>query len=119
VTTDQRGVPRPQRSGCDIGAFEYFHSLYVIPAVQTFLLEDAVQSSTLPLLAKGTLKVPLQGAVDSVDEGNFRAATGQLETFIVMVDVVRLAGGLNQEEAVAWTNSATAIIASLGNPTNP
>lgn len=32
VTTDQRGVPRPQGPGCDIGAFEVGHLLY-LPAV--------------------------------------------------------------------------------------
>ena len=114
VTTDQRGVPRPQGSGCDIGAFEYFHSLYLVPAVQTLVLADAVQASTLPRIVQVVLKVPLQAAVDSLNQGNVRAAKGQLEAFVILVDVDRLAGGLSQEEAAAWTSSATAIIQSLG-----
>jgi hypothetical protein len=28
--TDQRGVPRPQGGGCDIGAYEYGHELYFV-----------------------------------------------------------------------------------------
>ncbi len=55
VDTDQRGVPRPQGSGCDIGAFEYFHSLHQVPAVQVFLLIDGVQSSTLQPVARDVL----------------------------------------------------------------
>jgi len=113
VTTDQRGVPRPQGSGCDIGAFEYFHSLYVVPAVQTFLLIDAVQSSTLPRIVQGVLKLPLQAAVDSLNQGNLRAAAGQLEAFVILVDLGRLAGALSQQEAATWTASAQQIIQSL------
>jgi hypothetical protein len=114
VTTDQRGVPRPQGSGCDIGAFEYFHSLYMVPAVQAFLLIDAVQASTLPQIVQAVLTLPLQAAVNSLNQGNVQAAKGQLDAFVILVDLDGLAKGLSKQEVAAWTSSATAIIQSLG-----
>ncbi|HEX9119681.1 MAG TPA: choice-of-anchor Q domain-containing protein, partial [Terriglobales bacterium] len=115
VTTDQRGVHRPQGSGCDVGAYEYFQSRYVDQAVQTLLLIDAVQSSPLPQIVQQPLNAPLQAAVDSLNQGNVQAASGQLGAFVIMVHVRGVAGGLSQDEADAWTGSATAIIQSLGN----
>ena len=35
ITTDQRGVTRPQGRGCDIGAFERFQSQNLLQAVAT------------------------------------------------------------------------------------
>ena len=114
VTTDQRGVPRPQGSGCDIGAFEYLQSANVVPAVQTFLLIGAVQASTVPRIVQVVLTVPLQAAVDSMNQGHVQVAVGQLEAFVILVDLDRLAGGLSQQQAAAWTSSAKEIIQSLG-----
>jgi len=113
VTTDQRGVPRPQGGGCDIGAFEYFHSLYQIPAVQTFGLIEAVKASTLPPAVTEVLTVPLQAAVNSLNRGNIPASVAQLEVFVILVDVAKLARELSQQQAAVWTTSAAAIIQSL------
>ena len=113
VTTDQRGVPRPQGSACDIGAFEYFQSGFVVATVQTFLLMDAVQSSPLPRIAQQVLTVPLQAAVASLNRGNVNAAVLQLQGFIILVDVARLSGRLSQAQAAALTTPARQIIQSL------
>jgi len=115
VTTDQRGVPRPQGSACDIGAFEYFQSSFMLATVQTFDLEAQVRSLPLPKLPQQVLTVPLQATVASLNRGNVNAAVLELGTFIVLVDVERLTGGLGQAQAAALTTSARQIIQSLRN----
>ena len=113
VTTDQRGVPRPQGSACDIGAFEYFQSNFVVATVQTFLLMAQVQSSPLPKIAQQVLTVPLQVAVDSLKRGNVPLAVVELGAFIILVDAARLSGELSQDQAAALTTPARGIIQSL------
>ena len=113
VTTDQRGVPRPQGNACDIGAFEYFQSSFMLATVQTFDLEAQVQSLPLPKLPQQLLTVPLQATVASLTRGNVNAAVVNLGAFVLLVDLERLSGGLNQAQAAALTASARQIIQSL------
>jgi hypothetical protein len=114
VTVDQRGVPRPQGSACDIGAYEYFQSDFMVPAVEAFQVMDQVQSASLPAIVVDVLKVPLQATVVSLNQGYVKAAQGDLEGFVVLVEIGRLTGELSAQQAAAWTSSATAIIQSLG-----
>jgi hypothetical protein len=114
VTVDQRGVPRPQGSACDIGAYEYFQSDFMVPAVETFQVMDQVQSASLPTIILDVLKVPLQATVNSLNQGYVKAAQGDLEGFVVLVEIGRLTGELSAQQAEAWTSSATTIIQSLG-----
>jgi len=116
ITTDQRGVPRPQGPACDIGAFEFFQSRFGIEAVETFLIIDSVQSSGLPAGTQQGLIAPLQGAVDSMNGGDVIAATNQLGAFINHVNALVLNDTLTPAGASALTTPAQAVIQSLNSP---
>ena len=114
VTTDQRRVPRPQGSACDMGAYERFQSRFEGLAVATYLLIDEVQSSPLPPGPKHGLTAPLQAAVASLNRGNVEPAVNQLGAFVNETDALVRRGTLTSEQASAFTSSAEGIIQSLG-----
>jgi hypothetical protein len=114
VTTDQRGVPRPQGPACDIGAFEFFASSFQIEAVETFLIIDSVQSLPLPPGTQQGLIAPLRAAVDSLNRGDAKPAVNQLGAFINQVDAQMHSGVLTPQQAAALTTQAQGVIQSLG-----
>jgi hypothetical protein len=115
VTTDQRGVTRPQGPACDIGAFEFFQSLFEIEAVQTFLIIDAVEMSPLPPGTQDGLIAPLQAAIDSLNRGNVKPAINQLGAFIDHVIALMNNRTLTPPQASALTTPAQALIQRLNN----
>lgn len=113
ITTDQRGVPRPQGPGCDMGAYERFQSGFEGLAVETYLLIDELQSSALPPGTKQGLTAPLQAAVASLNRGNVEPAVNQLGAFINETGALVRRGTLTSEQASAFTSHAEGIIQSL------
>ncbi len=116
IKTDQRGVPRPQGSACDIGAYERFQSRFENLAVDTYLLIAEVQSSPLPPGTKQGLTSPLQAAVASMNRGNVEPAIQQLGAFVNETTALVRRGTLTSEQASAFTSSAESITQGLGNP---
>jgi len=119
VTTDQRGVPRPQGTGCDIGAFEWFSSVNPVLATQAFLILDQVQSMSIPPLPKAGLTLELQAAADFINRGNNNLASDDLKFFVVSVNVLARVGVINSQQASGLTTQAQAVITQLAGATNP
>jgi hypothetical protein len=87
VATDQRGVPRPRGSGCDIGAVEMFQSRFPTEAVQAFEIIGAVRSSSLSSGQQQGLVAPLEAAVNSLARGAVTLAIDRLGASIHHGDV--------------------------------
>jgi len=116
VTTDQRGVPRPQGPACDIGAFEFFQSRFTVLAVQTYSLIASVQKLPVPPPIVTDLTAPLEAAVSALNAGRIQPAMGQLGSFVNTVHGLVLDNVLTPQQASPLTTSAAAIIASLQGP---
>jgi hypothetical protein len=112
--TDQRGVPRPQGPACDIGAYEFFQSVFQNEAVATFVVIDGVQAMPLPPDTQQSLIAPLQAAVKSLNRGHILPAVNQLEAFINEVNEDMALGVLTQQQASELTTQAQGVIQSLG-----
>lgn len=113
VTIDQRGVRRPQGGACDIGAFEYFHSLYPIPAVNTNHLISQVQALDLPPGPQLLLTIPLEAALDLINAGSIRPAIGLTDGFIDLVDLELRTAALTAQQASPLVTSAQQIVQEL------
>jgi hypothetical protein len=113
VTTDQRGVARPQGANCDIGAFEFFPTLFELDAVQTFILIEAVTTLSLPEGSQQSLTAPLHAAVDSINLGEINPAIHQLGAFVNSAIGHVRGGKLTSAQAAPLTTSAQQIIAHL------
>lgn len=113
VTTDQRGVRRPQGGACDIGAFEYFHSLFPIPAVNTNHLISQVQSLDLPPGDQLALVIPLEGALDLMNAGAARPSIGLTDVFIGLVGLEQRTAVITAQQASPLVTSAQQIIQEL------
>ena len=117
LTTDQRGVPRPQGSACDIGAYEHYQSrFYQTQAIETLLLMGSVQSLPLPPGKQQGLVAPLKGAVDSLNRGVTNPAINQLGAFINQGNALLLNGALTSEQVNPLITSAQQIIQSFSVP---
>jgi hypothetical protein len=114
ITTDQRGVPRPQGPACDIGAYGHFQTRFELFAVETYLLIEDVQSSPLPPGSKLGLTSPLEAAVASLNRGAIAPAINQLGAFVNHTGALVHRGTLTSEQASAFTSPAANIIQSLG-----
>jgi len=113
VKTDQRGVPRPQGPLCDIGAFEYFKSALLNQAVQTYSLIATVQSFSFPPLVQAGLTVPLDAAVNSLNQDNPLAGAVELGAFILEVDILRDGRVITSQPASSLTAPAQQLLDSL------
>jgi len=116
VKTDQRGVPRPQGSGCDIGSFEWFSSDNVVVSTQVFTILDEVEAMPISPLAKDALILELQIAVDAINSGNYTLAIDNLTLFLSSVDGLYRAGILNLQQALQLTPPAQQVIPFLPGP---
>jgi len=113
VTTDQRGVHRPEGPACDIGAFEYFQTRLANEAVATMLLIGQVQSLPVPKPTQLVLAVPLQAALDFINAGVVKPASDLITGFIDLVHVAQGARVLTAQQAAPLVTSAQQIIQEL------
>lgn len=113
VTTDQRGVRRPQGGACDVGAFEYFHSLYPIPAVNTNHLISQVQSLGLPPGPQLLLTIPLEASLDLINAGATKPAIDLTDVFIGLVGLEQRTAVITAQQASPLVTSAQQIIQEL------
>ena len=113
VTTDQRDVPRPQGSGCDIGAYEHFGSQHLVQAVETYQIIDDVRALALPSDTQSGLTDKLRGAIASMNRGNVSSANGQLGAFINQTNALVRSGRLTSTNASPLIEAAEDVMASL------
>jgi hypothetical protein len=114
VATDQRGVPRPQAGGCDIGAFEANQAMF-LPRQQTdtLILIGDVNELLVEPHAQTALEAPLKAALGSMNRGLKNPAKNQLGAFIKETNAQVKGHALTTEQAAPLITSAQAIIASI------
>lgn len=108
VTTDQRGVTRPQGAQCDSGAFELSPPTIASVTTQVTALTAAIGSGNV-----NALTTSLSSAQASAAKGNKAAAANQLNAFINKAHALRQSGRIDQATADALTGSAQYLIAHL------
>ncbi len=101
ITTDQRGVPRPQGPACDMGAYEFFPSLFTVATADVFFVINSVQSLSLRPGTQTSLIAPLQAALLFLNRGDVTTARTQLGAFIHQVNALVLSGALTPPQASA------------------
>ncbi|MEQ1353453.1 MAG: choice-of-anchor Q domain-containing protein [Candidatus Acidiferrum sp.] len=117
VSTDQRGVPRPQAAGCDIGAFEANLAMF-LPRQQTdtLILIGQVNELSVEPNALTALVAPLKAALNSMNRGLKIPAKNQLGAFIKETNAQVKGHALTTEQATPLITSAQEIIASFDAP---
>ena len=114
VAADQRGVLRPQGSGCDIGAYEYFASAFPLAALRTYVLIGTVNSLPLEHGTQDSLNAQLQAAADSTNMGKVKAAGAQLRAFINHTMALMRSGALTAAQGSMVIGEAEAVIQMIG-----
>jgi hypothetical protein len=114
VAADQRGVLRPQGSGCDVGAYEYFSSQFPSAALRTYHLIGTVNSLSLEQTMEDSLNDQLQAAADSMNQGKVKAAINQLRSFINYTQALVQGGALTPAQGSTLIAEAEAIIQMIG-----
>ncbi len=114
VAADQRGVLRPQGSGCDIGAYEYFASAFPLAALRTYVLIGTVNSLPLEQGTQDSLNAQLQAAADSTNKGKVKAAGAQLRAFINHTRALIRSGALTAAQGSMVIGEAEAVIQMIG-----
>lgn len=110
MTTDQRGVARPQGAACDVGAVEVVPPT---PAQQVDALAVTVASLGLDPGSANALTSKLDAATASLAKGTKNAASGQLGAFVNQVKALVKSGRLSSANGAALTAAANAILAAL------
>lgn len=114
---DQRGVPRPQGSGCDIGAFELLKPSTVlgnpVVVVQLYGLDETVRVAPLPTIPQVGLNILLQATLDAVNHSDDKVATGELNLFIGSVNFLVRVGVIDKNLGAELTIPAQAIFQNL------
>ncbi|HEV2385930.1 MAG TPA: choice-of-anchor Q domain-containing protein [Candidatus Acidoferrales bacterium] len=117
VKTDQRGVPRPQGSACDIGAYELFvPRFFPIQVIGTLILIGSVETSPITPGTQQGLIAPLGAAVDFMNNGDVIQATYQLGAFIRESTALVQGGVVPPDQLDPLITSASQIIQSLSPP---
>ncbi len=97
VAEDQRGVIRPQGSGCDIGAFEYVTPIPPVEWIE-ITLQSFVDNQVLTQHQADVLINHIYRAEDMVARGSTNAACNKLDAFINQVQAYVNSGRLTVEE---------------------
>jgi len=109
ISTDQRGVARPQGPACDIGAFE-LTAADAIPNLVTQVLKLNIKTGISNSL-DAKLNAAL-GALDDINTHNDGAAVNALQAFINAVQA-QSGGQIDEADADALINAAQQIIDAL------
>jgi hypothetical protein len=104
VSTDQRGVARPQGAACDIGSVE------LTPAEAIQNLITTIGNMGLPAGVANSLSAPL----GNINTNNTAAACNKLDVFISQVNAKVQNGQLTSAQASQLVQAANAIKVSLG-----
>jgi hypothetical protein len=117
VSTDQRGVPRPQAGGCDIGAFEATQAMFLErQQTDTLILIGEVNELPVEPNAQRALVAPLKAALASMKRGLKNPAKILLGVFIIETIAQVKGHVLTTGQATPLITSARTIIASLDAP---
>jgi hypothetical protein len=117
VSTDQRGVPRPQQGGCDIGAFEANQAVFFArQQTDTLILIGEVNELPVEPNAQRALLAPLKAALASMKRGLKNPAKILLGVFIIETIAQVKGHVLTNGQATPLITSARTIIASLDAP---
>jgi hypothetical protein len=109
VTTDQRGMARPQGAACDSGAFE----LFVAPTIASVSAQITTLVATLGAGTVNDLLTSLSAANASIAKGNTGAAANQLGAFINKVQALQKSRRLDDATANTLVGAAQHLIAHL------
>jgi hypothetical protein len=105
---------RPQASGCDIGANEYFASAFPLAAIKTYRLVGTVNSLPLTPGLQQSLGAQLQAAADSMNQGKVKVAGNHLRAFINHTSALGRSGALSPAQESLLAAEAQAIIQMIG-----
>lgn len=115
LSTDQRGVARPQGPACDIGAFEaqeltpQDQIAALIAQIQALVIGGTLaQNNADPLITK------LESVSAKLDAGQVGAACNQLGAFINQLNAYISSGTLTPAQGQTLIDAAEAIQADLG-----
>ncbi len=110
---DQRSVPRPQQSLCDIGAYEFVCPNFVFQCVGTLEVASDVETLRVRKGTKRSLVAKLEAAVASLHVDDTTLAIDQLNAFINHTDALVRGNVLTAEEGSSLTTPTEEIIQSL------
>jgi hypothetical protein len=108
VTTDERGVTRPQGSGCDSGAFEA-----PPPTIASVSTQVSSLVSVIGIGDVNSLLTSLSSANASIAKGNTGAAANQLGAFINKVQALQKSHRLDDNTGNQLIGAAQSLIAHL------
>jgi hypothetical protein len=112
ITTDQRGVARPQGAACDVGAFE-FAAQSSQSAVQAVIdsISSLVSTATVSLGNGNSLISKLQSAIVELNAGDASDARGAVTAFINEVNAMVKSGRLSASQGAALISAAQGVLA--------